>query len=172
MADAFETTLDELTTWPWWLGLLLIIFGLGVLSLGWVKSRDGSDAEHNRATLRGFNAPGWLVLVLAGVVIVLMGFAAVAPNDTEPDEVESDTPVRESEPALTECEPEAWAQAARTYIEANGLSITWVDDDNDCLHNEYERNSTGTPLNRPDDRSPLPSFREQFLEGLLLPSDS
>gem|GEM_PF-5908443 len=152
--------LDRLATWPWGLGVALIAFGLLVMRLGWIKSKEGDET----AKLSSFRAPAWLWLCLVGIVIVLFGLATfpTSPND----EVDST-------PSLGgPCDAGKWQEAADRYIQEKGYGFTWIDSDGDCLHNEYERNSTGTPLDQFTERDVLPSLETQFIEGLLLDGDS
>ena len=63
------------------------------------------------------------------------------------------------------CNAVGFAMAASVYLDVEGLDDTWGDDDLDCLSNEYERNSSGSPLDQATPRSPIPDIPTQIRDG-------
>ena len=72
------------------------------------------------------------------------------------------------------CDPQAVGAAATRFIEQTGLVVTWSDVDNDCMHDVWELNATGTDPNQPDSDSDgtIDSLDPKMGNGgLLVPLD-
>lgn len=87
------STVQELGDWikglPWWAGLLLILIGgiVGYVGLDLARGGNGQD----QASGKGFSAPGWLIVLLVGVILAVAGVVALVstPENSADDGDES-----------------------------------------------------------------------------------